>query len=348
MDEMTHSEDGMSVGTVKSFSVAKGYGFLNEVAEVEEDVRFMRDDLPGQLYLRQDLKGVQLRFRLVEGNSGKLSATELSTLETPTFRSVVKSYNGAKGFGFLERPAELEGALKEGMKADVFMSSRNFVVDRMGTPEGGKLIIANTPVLFSVQNTAQGLQAHHVRFPKIDAQMVSSGVNVHAPSNFVQNQGIAAKRQRDADPQTALKKRRPIPDTTTMLVGRVMSFQKGKYGFISCADLDGEIFFGDDGTGQYQKGDVVEFFVEVDPITQKLRAAEFRKAADQSQPTDKSMGTTKLMKSGTPVQNGNNPGTKNGSPFNLVHKNLHCLNFQELVEINGIVSQLIAQAASRG
>lgn len=326
----------LSVGTVKSFSVQKGYGFLNDVADCDEDVRFMREDLPGQLYLRHDLKGVQLRFKLVPGNGGKFSATDLSTLETPTFTSVVKSYNAQKGFGFIARPAEFDGTLAEGMKDDVFMAQRNFVVDRLADAANGKLIAANTEVMFSVQQGPQGLQAQHIRFPHIEKQFNVGATNLLAGVALRLGQPSAAvgiKRQRTADPDTGRKRRRP--DSDTVLCGRVTSFQKGKYGFIASPDLDEEIFFPDDGKADYKKGDVMEFFVGVDSATNKLRASEFRKA-----PT----GTLepKRMPAPSPMQQ------RAGSPFTVVQNNLRNLNLQELVEINSLVGQLMAsQAAGR-
>lgn len=111
---------------MKSYSILQGYGFLANVDGVNQDVRFRRDDLPGQLFNEANLKGTQLRFSLVKNGIGKevkLSASNLQDPKgLPTFKSTVKSFNMQKGYGFIACPPDLESFA--GNKKDVFMSSR--------------------------------------------------------------------------------------------------------------------------------------------------------------------------------------------------------------------------------
>jgi cold shock protein len=90
-------------GTVKSFNVNKGFGFI-ECAAAGTDVFFMKSDLNGF----GASKGDQITFTLTTGEKGA-KAVNCQVFAgadgSQTFIGEVKSYNQAKGFGFLSSTA---------------------------------------------------------------------------------------------------------------------------------------------------------------------------------------------------------------------------------------------------
>lgn len=110
-------------GVIKSFGVAKGYGFI-ESNQVQGDVFFGRHDMP------EDLRQVSNQMGLFEFagrevyfgiamKDGKQHATELLLAPTEGMPLVgaVKSFNATKGYGFFSCSA-LQGA-------DVFFAKRD-------------------------------------------------------------------------------------------------------------------------------------------------------------------------------------------------------------------------------
>lgn len=93
-------------GVVKSFVAAKGYGFIN-CGEVDGDIYFARKDLPPELHSMNNdffpLAGRSVQFLLAHAKDGKPQAKEVQVLaaEGEELVGEVKSYNAAKGYGFL-------------------------------------------------------------------------------------------------------------------------------------------------------------------------------------------------------------------------------------------------------
>ncbi|CAD7960838.1 unnamed protein product [Amoebophrya sp. A25] len=262
----TFENDMMELsGTVKSYSLAQGYGFIENVDDIVDgqDVRFNRKDLPGQLTNTQNLQGVSLHFQVKQNRDGKYSAFNIQDpASLPTFSSTLKSWNSQKGFGFIECPPELEELVEtEGSgKRDIFLPGK-FIV-----PESHRrhADLAGMAVRFSVEKSNQGLSANFARFVDLPLNEVGSNVPV----------GQAGKRKTDEgqnDPKKRRKLMGQIPPGRHN--GRVSSFVQGKYGFINCDILDQELFFpAGDTNREWQAGEPCSFEIGTDGKTGKLRA----------------------------------------------------------------------------
>ncbi|CAD7940069.1 unnamed protein product [Amoebophrya sp. A120] len=277
--------DGELEGTVKSYNMASRYGFIENVPGLTQDVRFRRDDLPGQLYNEQKLVGCTLRFTLKHNNGGKYSAENIQDpTSVPTFRSFVKSWNAAKGFGFIECPPALDKLAGE--KKDIFMASRHIIeVEHQG------LDLMRQNVMFSVEKSPQGLSATFIRFPNIPTAMEQKMMLMQMPGMLMQTPAAMApmvlpeaarpramtnplKRHMEEEERKNVdyQKRRRGMLPRGRVNGLIASFVKGKYGFIRSEHLEAEIFFPAEEDMEWHKNEPVSFEIGLDEKSGKLRA----------------------------------------------------------------------------
>merc|ERR1712048_348059 len=152
----------MKTGTVKSFNLEKGFGFIN--APGCPDIYFGKSDVQGGA----PNVGTTVQFNMIKGKTEKLFAKEVrigsggmkrSANGMPNFappskqmkgqgkggktQGVIKSFNAAKGFGFISSP-----------KGDIFFMKTDLP---MGEAEAG------TPVSCRVQQGPDGrLRAQNI------------------------------------------------------------------------------------------------------------------------------------------------------------------------------------------
>jgi len=150
---MTHT------GTVKGFGAQKGFGFIT-CPEVEGDIFFGHRDLPAELQ-GQDipLKDCTVHFELQHGPDGRPQAKQVQVEGTfagaggtpgeDTYSGEIKSFNAAKGFGFLACQT-LEG--------DVYFQARDIPAHLQIAPLVGMRGTFNVHVTQDGKNQARNMK----------------------------------------------------------------------------------------------------------------------------------------------------------------------------------------------
>eukprot|EP00391_Amoebophrya_sp_Ameob2_P005056 CAMPEP_0179009514 /NCGR_PEP_ID=MMETSP0795-20121207/16313_1 /TAXON_ID=88552 /ORGANISM="Amoebophrya sp., Strain Ameob2" /LENGTH=368 /DNA_ID=CAMNT_0020704717 /DNA_START=1084 /DNA_END=2191 /DNA_ORIENTATION=+ len=350
--------DQMVEAYVKSYNASSRYGFLGDVPGVAGDVRFRRDDLPGQLYNENNLVGHMLRFEVRQNQEGKHYAENIQDpTSVPTFRGQVKSWNSDKNFGFIQCPETL---LKiAGDKKDIFMAGRHII----GTEHHGIVNLGGKTAMFSVEKSAQGLSATHIRFPELASagqaqaqalaqQIMMGAMNMMGMPALVlperpRSQTNALKRILEDDKLHDYQKRRRGMLPQGRVNGAISSFVKGKYGFIRSEVLDAEIFFPAEEGMDLKKGDPCSFEIGLDEKSGKLRANEVSHVLVSG---TASRGSS--PQSATVFGGASNPfySGENGSMdhFQQAREGIAHCTLQELQELNVILAQQIAHKSKGG
>lgn len=149
------------VGIIKSFNPTKGWGFV-DCPEAGADAFVLKHDLNGYAVK----KGDQISFTVSTGPKGP-QANNIKVLTVApdgsrSFFGEVKSFNPAKGFGFLSSPAcqeQFDGK-------DVFVLRENF--------EGG-IVVQGAQVVFKAKMAERGPIASEVRLLGVETSLQQGG-----------------------------------------------------------------------------------------------------------------------------------------------------------------------------
>jgi len=239
-------------GTVTSYGMKKGYGFIAS-DQIEGDVFFLRRSLPVELAdgffpeLDFQLKGNRVAFSVQRSQSGRSEAINIKFVPSPGKPVVgeVKTYNDAKGYGFITS-SSLDGQ-------DVLFSGKDVPSMLKGTDLKGH------KCAFTVHQKPDGkIQANDLKFKKIRASQLAlmggsmgmmglpdlamlTGFGKGSGKGF--GKGGFGKGGNDPEPG---------------MQGTVMSYNPSKgYGFIKSGRASSDIYF--KAQGDFQPGMVVAF-----------------------------------------------------------------------------------------
>jgi len=226
------------VGEVKTYSEAKGYGFITSSSLNGQDVIFSRRDVPPMLQ-GTDLKGQKCAFIVNQKPDGKFQANDLKFKKIPPYQLALMG--GGMGMG-LAMPG-MFGAFGKGFGKGSGKGSFGKGDDNQETGMQGTIIS---------YNPSKG-------YGFIKASRVSSDVYFKAPGNFQPGMvvGFFLKTNRDGKPSAEGVK--PGLSSGQSCIGTVKAFLDGKgIGFLEVPDSPGDVYFHKDLVpAQLAGGDLV-------------------------------------------------------------------------------------------
>eukprot|EP00928_Gymnodinium_smaydae_P073032 TRINITY_DN56301_c0_g1_i1.p1 TRINITY_DN56301_c0_g1~~TRINITY_DN56301_c0_g1_i1.p1 ORF type:complete len:415 (-),score=37.37 TRINITY_DN56301_c0_g1_i1:165-1361(-) len=258
-----------ATGVVKSFGLAKGFGFIQSDA-VQCDIFFPKHALPSDLVDALeancfDLATREVSFSIEEkGGKPQAHAVQLVPREGGPLVGKVKSFIPAKGYGFICAEA-LEGQ-------DIF-----FMKIELPSHLQSSTTLSGTPVSFCMVQTPEGkLQAQRMRIGNLgkaaaaapavfDASAFAGMDPFHWGLALMSGQLQPPGLTRGAEGSRTRGNRGKPPSSGQKLIGTIKSFNQMKgWGFISSRSYGGDIYFkSDDGT--IFQGMQVSFIVTIMP-----------------------------------------------------------------------------------
>eukprot|EP00927_Polykrikos_kofoidii_P066036 TRINITY_DN61709_c0_g1_i1.p1 TRINITY_DN61709_c0_g1~~TRINITY_DN61709_c0_g1_i1.p1 ORF type:complete len:358 (+),score=72.73 TRINITY_DN61709_c0_g1_i1:56-1129(+) len=244
----------MYSGTVKSFNFEKGWGFVNSPEYGPNDVFLMRGD-NGPLAA----KGDQVSFSVTDTEKGPQAKDIVIVARGEgSFKGSVKSFNGEKGFGFINCDIT-----KEIYGKDVFF---------MKTDLPGGFVTVGATVVFGVNTTEKGPQASKLKTldgsQGMDWGMQSFSQTMHNMQNMQRSRSMPPSWMPSALP---ISKGEPKGGASCQkgVTGIVKSFNAEKgWGFIESPQFEGQDVFlmnKDISNELTQVGDTVQFNVLMSP-----------------------------------------------------------------------------------
>jgi cold shock CspA family protein len=229
-------EGSTLVGVVKSFDPLKGWGFISSTS-VPIDIYFKSAE--------QLLPGTQVTFNIHWTADGKAQANSISApmAAGSSYIGAVKSYNAAKGWGFIEVPGQSQDVyfqkkdVPDMLKEDALVGYQfqfSVAVRPDGKPMAQGLLLAGGPAQ-GVKRSAGGDMANPAKRAKMGG----------TPAAFASQAGFS-------DPAMSYQLAMSGGMNMGLLQGasgamyqgtvKTYSAQKG-FGFISCASVPGDIYF---------------------------------------------------------------------------------------------------------